>query len=207
MAQALDADFVDAKNTLHQAEAFVYLLEVQRRVTGTTLRYAFHDADIVYDGNTYTAIAGEVSDISHESGSLEECKVTVSNVDRVAQRLFEDEELQGQQVTLRLVHTGSLDNTSHHDTLEYEVLEAVASEQSLTVSLGAPHLAQHVFPLERFLPDRCPFTFKGSACGYTGAETTCDKAYGTSTGCLGRSNQARYGGFPHTLHGNDPLLG
>ena len=207
MAQALNASMVLAKNDLHQAEAFVWLIEVQLRVTGTTRRYAFHDENVVYDGATYTAIAGEVSDISQEAGSLEQIRVTLSNVTRAVQLLFENEELQDQQVTLRRVHTGSLSNTSHHETLEYVIVEAVAQDGAVSVTLGVPYLTQMVFPRERFLPDRCPFNFKGTACGYTGVETTCDKAYGTSTGCLGRSNQAAYGGVPHTLHGNDPLLG
>lgn len=207
MAQSLNADLVAAKNTLHQDEAFVWLIEVQLRVTGTTNRYALHDDDITYDGNVYTAIAGQLADISSEAGTLEQVRLTLSNITRAVQLLFEDEELQDQQVTLRMVHTGSLSNTSHHETLEYVVVEAVAQDTVVVVTLGVPYLTQMIFPRERFLPDRCPFVFRGTACGYTGAETTCDKSYGNSAGCLGRSNQARYGGFPHSLHGNDPLLG
>jgi len=35
-------------------------------------------------------------------------------------------------------------------------------------------------------------TFKGAQCGYTGAETTCDRTYAA---CTARSNTARFGGF------------
>lgn len=43
---------------------------------------------------------------------------------------------------------------------------------------------------------KCPWVFKGTECGYNGVLTDCNKIYGSNDGCLGRSNQHRFGGFP-----------
>jgi hypothetical protein len=46
---------------------------------------------------------------------------------------------------------------------------------------------------------KCPWVFKGTECGYSGVETTCNKLYNDADGCSGRSNQHRFGGFPLRL--------
>lgn len=48
----------------------------------------------------------------------------------------------------------------------------------------------------RRVGSKCPWTFKGTECGYSGVETTCNKLYDDTGGCSGRSNQHRFGGFP-----------
>lgn len=48
----------------------------------------------------------------------------------------------------------------------------------------------------RRVGSKCPWTFKGTECGYVGVETVCNKLYSDTGGCSGRSNQHRFGGFP-----------
>jgi hypothetical protein len=48
----------------------------------------------------------------------------------------------------------------------------------------------------RTVGHKCPWEFKGAECGYSGAETVCNKLYTDAGGCSGRSNQHRFGGFP-----------
>lgn len=42
----------------------------------------------------------------------------------------------------------------------------------------------------------CTFRFKGSECGYTGADTTCDH---TEADCVSKSNRQRFGGYSYAL--------
>lgn len=214
MAESISNDLTLAKNALHRAEALVWLLEVTlKQTTTTTLRYCFYDRDLDYDADdgdgeqTYVAIAGSIQDISQDEGTLTEVSISLSNVDRVPQGLLERDELLGQRLTVRLVDTGSLTIAGHDQPLQFIIIDATASPQNITFKVGSLHLMQHIFPKDRFLPDRCRHVFKDSRCGYVGAETTCDKAYATTGGCAGRDNQERYGGFPHMLRHNDPLLG
>jgi hypothetical protein len=48
----------------------------------------------------------------------------------------------------------------------------------------------------RRVGSKCPWVFKGTECGYSGGQTTCNKLYNDAGGCSGRSNQHRFGGFP-----------
>lgn len=65
--------------------------------------------------------------------------------------------------------------------------------QTITLTLGpsaSPALSRLPF---REYQTICTYrTFKGAQCGYSGAETTCDRTYAA---CTARSNTTRFGGF------------
>lgn len=60
------------------------------------------------------------------------------------------------------------------------------------VSDIAPNVA---FISARPIQTHCPLIFKGTACGYSGPLTTCNKLYDSEDGCAGRANQHRFGGI------------
>lgn len=169
--------------------------------------FAFHDADVTYGGITYRAIAGRVEDAKHEAGTLLEQTVTLAGVDRRLSVVLESGGILDAAVTLLQVSMGSLSDAAHHRSLRYLVKSATVGADTVSFRLGSPLLMDRLLPAHRFIRYRCRFAFKDAlTCGYSGIETTCDKSYDLATGCAGRDNQGRYGGFPTLLSGPNPWL-
>lgn len=78
----------------------------------------------------------------------------------------------------------------------YGEIDDVRIDQSnatvTVISDTAPNVS---FLTNRPLQKTCPLAFKGVACGYVGAETTCNKKRDDAGGCSGRNNVHRFGGF------------
>mgnify|MGYP001560328238 CR=1 FL=1 len=201
MALTLSSSLSQQIAAVHSADRLVWLIELVRTASVTNY-YALSTEDIVYNGRTYTKIAGEIADISQEEGTMTELRLALSNVSRSIQGFIEAGEVLNRKTTLRLVSTQFLQNTTHELTIALYVSDAMATEQAVALTLSFWDLAGQPFPKNRFSRDRCQFVFKDAAtCQYSGAVTTCDKSYASSSGCLGRDNQANYGAFIHILTG------
>lgn len=206
MAETIGVDLTSAKNEPARDHSLVWLAKVKTESEGT-LRYALgYNNDISYFGQSFTAVAGSIEEIIQEDGTLTEVQIALSNLDREAARLLHNEELQGKRLKLWLVDTKALGTPRHHHEVLFRIMRGTVTNEAAVFVVGSYHLMQHIFPKNRFLPDRCRHTFKDDMCQYVGVISTCDKSYATSTGCLGRDNQDHFGGFPHMLRENDPLL-
>lgn len=213
MAVTTSATLIAATGRLASSEGLIWLLEIPQAVLGSTWRLAFWNENVVYDPNdllgsrTYEAVAGSIEEYTEEDGSLARWAVTLSNVTRLAQAKLEEQYLQRQRVRLLAVDAANLTVAGHHREFQFFLMEATADPERVTLMVGPGHLMHVLFPKNRFLRDKCEHVFKGPRCGYVGGETTCDKTYAGTGGCLGRANQARYGAYPHMLRQHDPLLG
>lgn len=194
-------------------DGYLWLLEVnQGGPTGGVWRLAFWTDDVSYDKNdgfgaqTYFAIAGEVGELSQEEGTLNELTVTVSNVTGLALGKAEAGLLVDQRVRLLILDAGD-QTAGQHQELIYKLMSTDSDATKTTFQLGRRQLLHRDFPRERVLPDRCNHRYKDKRCAAVSVETTCDKSYANATGCAGRNNQSRYGGFPHLLRRSSILLG
>jgi hypothetical protein len=200
---------------MHAGDPLVWLMHAQ--VDGTAandLYLANYPRDLSYDLNdggglrTWTRTRWELRDIGEEKGVLADVQVTVSNVDRAAQRRLERQEVLDRRVRLFRVRLSTLGTAGHHEEFTYEAKGASCDEQGVTFQLGTFPYLEFPFPGDRFLHDACRFIYKGAdgRCAATFAGSTCDKSFAGTGGCAGRTNQHRFGGFPHLLRGYHPFL-
>jgi lambda family phage minor tail protein L len=196
------------KNKLSSTGTWVVLLTV-KTPGGTIIRVCPNTEDVIWpvtDGETYIAFPFEIDEIGDTSkGEVPQITIKVSNVGRVMQQHMEAEEgLVNSEVTIRIVHsihvtTTSLgvgiNNTSPEVILQYNIINAHCDSVWASFVLGAGNPSRIRFPRNRVMSGFCRYSiFKGSRCGYTGSEETCDRSLSTCKDIMG--NSARFGGAP-----------
>lgn len=213
--KVFSAALVAGKNVLHSADPLVFLAHVELDATPVNDLYlANYTRDLSYDLNdgggvrTWTRSRWALADISEEKGTLSDVQLTLSNVDRTPQRHLENRKILDRRVRLFRVRLSTLATAGHHEELSYTVKGGTADEHGITFQLGVFPFLVFPFPGDRFLPDACRFIYKGvdGRCAATVANGDCDKSFAGTGGCAGRSNQHRYGAFPHLLRGYHPFL-
>ncbi len=217
MAETLSAALLAAKNRHASDSPMVWLAEldatglasvqadaddiIEQWVGAGVIRLCFHTEDVTYNGHRYRAIGGSVEGGGIEPGTLLEQTIQIANVDRRLLFMLHEGAVLDKPITMKRVVLDSLATTTHHQTFRYLLKGAVATDAGVVFQLGALVLKNQLLPKFRFLRYRCWFTFKDDFCRYSGVLTTCDKTYDGADGCLGRSNQARYGGHPTLMSG------
>jgi len=187
--------YEELKNSL-EGEAPIMLYEITDIPNTTvTLYLTNYMEDVVFDGHTYTRFPISVPNIkSNSSGEVDSISVEISNVDREMQAYAEAYDgFRAAKVTFIFVFPELLDEPSHaiRDTYYVQSSESSADRITFNLSTKLDVLKKTIGRLT--LRDRCPWSFKGENCGYTGSETFCDK---TLKRCKELGNEENFGGFP-----------
>ena len=168
---------------------------------GTTLhRLAIHDADVPWNDETWTATEGSFS-CSLRAQAAPEGTLNVDNTDKAwNDRLAGDTDYHNAKVIVRVVDLGALGSADNVITDYWWIKQWSPDEQwvSFKLSLQVGLLAKRL--PGRTYGDYCPWVFKGSLCGYTGASPRCSKRLEGKYGCrenFGASADKRFGGFPN----------
>ena len=192
----IPAALIAEKNKLANDTPFLVLCEIQ--FVGTTIRLVKNEANISWQGQTWAAFPFNIDDMG-EAGKNEvpQLQLSVSNVSRAIQSYIEayDGGVDA-TVIIRVVHADNLVGTETATTLirlDYTVTSCTANPKAVVFSLGASSPWQRRIPQGRARKNFCRFKFKSTECGYSGAETVCDKSI---TRCRVLANSSRFGGFP-----------
>jgi lambda family phage minor tail protein L len=189
-----------------------WLVEIQ--FDAATVYYALHDADVVLSGQTYSANSGRVTQIEQNvDARAPRVVLIIQNLDdtmgtnlgaavdvTVADGKTKPRRMQqrGIDVVLRLV---LLDDLAEGAVLEetFEVDAYTWSSQYARLELAAsPLLSGIQVPGRRAQTWFCPWTYKGTECGYTGTLKSCDFTYDGPNGCtkhFAKDEAKRFGGF------------
>lgn len=172
------------------------------------LRLARNTDDVAWNGHTYVAFSFEIDSITEESsGQLPNVVVRVSNVSRAVEGQLEQYAGGiGAKVVLTVVSAADMAGDPVQQ-YTWTILEASATEEWATFTLGAPSPLRKPFPAGIYVKGHCMHIFNnptrqaacdpaGAQCGYTGGLTTCDLTLDGPNGCRFHGNQARFGGFP-----------
>lgn len=182
------------KNKLVSTAPWLVLLDVTLPDT-SHIRLARNTDDVVFGGNTYSAFAFEIGELSNAGDSrITGISVRVANPSRALQPYIEQYDgLIGCAVTLSVVHAGNL-AADHSDLqLAYNVVAAAPDADWIDFTLGAVNPLRRRFPLLMAAPRSCQWIFKGAECAYAGAATACNR---TLDDCSTLVNTARFGGRP-----------
>jgi len=190
-----DSDFKTEKNAAENKPIYLYTIEDYDGASND-LTFAEYDSDVTYDGITYYKFPIKHEPISENSeGQVDALRVSVANVNRAIQAYLEAYDLRGKKVTIRIVWANKLDDADAHvdfilyiDT--YSATETVV-EFTLTSKMD---LMDVTLPFGKYNRNYCRWKFKGTECGYSGSEASCDKRKATCETLM--DNIARFGAFP-----------
>ncbi|MHB8132105.1 MAG: baseplate hub domain-containing protein [Mobilitalea sp.] len=190
----LDSTFKSEKNK--PSNQPIYLYSIEDYNGSVDLNLAEWDTDITYDGITYTKFPIKHDEIGENSqGEIDNFRVTVANINRTIQAYLESYDLRGKKVTITLVWANQLNDTDANIKFIFYIDNYTATQDTVEFTLSSKYdIIDLTLPNGIYNRNYCRWKFKSTECGYTGAETTCDKRKATCKNTM--SNIARFGGFP-----------
>jgi len=188
----LSTNYINKKNLINTSSAWLTLLKVQIGPSA----YAYftnNNTDVTYDSQVYTAypfVLGTKTESSQ--GKIIQYDLSISNVGRLLiPYLKAYNGLKGYTITIYIVNSDLLSEIAAI-TETYDVLSCNYNSKNVNFQLGKANLLNLSFPKKRYKKNFCDWEFKGTACKYVGAETTCNK---TLAECQVRTNTGNFGGF------------
>ena len=171
----------------------VFLCELQAT---TVLRYAFYAQDIIFSGETFTATDGEFGTWQQNAeGKAPQMKVSLQNLDNTLRDWLDGADRRGLTVVCRVVMADNLSDGDATVETSYELdsykYDADVVEMDL---LASPMIASKPVPGRKVQGWYCPWSYKGTECGYNGDLKTCAFTYEDCRAHFG-DDPKRFGGF------------
>jgi len=193
--RSINSTFKTEKNKAANRPVRLYTVE---NIDGasTNLNFAEWDVDVTFAGVTYTRFPVTLDSISENNkGAVDSVQITLCNISRLIQAYLEQYDFRGKKVTIRTVWADQLADASAYIDDIYYIDSYAANQDSVTINLTSKFdVLQVELPLRRYSRNYCHWIFKGTECGYAGANSTCTK---TKQDCkVNKNNYVRFGGFP-----------
>lgn len=155
--------------------------------------------NITFNGNEFIAFPFKFGEITSGKGEVPQFNLQVDNTSRAVNRLMMEYDIylkqngiEGNKVIATIYVINTIDLTEEILAEKFELTSWDSTTQWATFKMGASNPFMQEYPRRKMYANFCGFKFKGSQCGYTGAETVCDK---TLTRCRELNNSVRFGGF------------
>lgn len=200
---ALSLTAIQEKNKLGTDSVFAVLLDITIPGLADHVRITSNGEDITWNGFTWLTFPFDIGELNEEGkGELPQWEIKLDNRQRVIERYLQDYDqylkingIEGNEIKCEchVVNTKDLLNPEPVKTVYFELSQPSTTPELATFTLAADSPFNIVTPKRRFIKTFCYWKFKGIECGYSGAETTCDK---TLTRCKQLNNSPRFGGFP-----------
>lgn len=204
MAKTIPTEFKETKNLQENRPIHLFTI-YDYDGSNTDLYFAENNADVVFDGTTYTAFPISFDVVSeNKSGNIDRVQIILANISRVIGGYLETYDFRKKKISIKLVWADQLDDTDNYIEDIFYIDGYTADEKNVTFSLSSKFDVLDVsLPFRKYSRNYCCWVFKGSECGYTGSETTCNK---TKAQCKSYNNYSRFGGFPSVTQ-NRVVLG
>jgi lambda family phage minor tail protein L len=193
--EPISSAFKQEKNKAYNSPIYLYTL-YDYDGNGNNFYFAEYDADVVYNGITYLKFPIKHDSTSENStGRIDQVMLTVGNASRFLQYYLEAYDLRGKKVDIMIVFANHLNDTDANLVFTYFIDNYTANEESGQFILSSKFDVLDVsLPLCVYNRNYCRWVFKSTQCGYSGAQTACDKRRYTCKQVM--NNVSRYGGFP-----------
>jgi lambda family phage minor tail protein L len=187
-------EFITRKNAEVNKPIFLYVI-YNWDGASNNLYYTNHKTNITYNGQVYTKFPGTHEAIGENTtGEIDTVRFTLGNATRVIGYYLENYEWRGKKVSIIQVFADKLDDASANITDTYYIDSYSTTKEGATFILTSKFdILNVVLPARRYSRNYCGWKFKSTECGYSGAETECNK---TLARCRILSNSERFGGFP-----------
>jgi lambda family phage minor tail protein L len=155
---------------------------------GSDKCFAAYNHDVVFDGVTYTAFPITHDQITENTkGEIDSVKVQCSNVSRLIEYYLQNYDLRGKKVSIKLVDADLLDNPDAYIEHVNFIDSYTSNVKDVVFTLMSKFdILNLMLPSILWMRDWCQWEFaspavralgRGDECGYTGAETTCNRSW------------------------------
>lgn len=170
--------------------AMFWFLELQFDIS---LKYTNCDIDLYYSGNKFETMPFSLAPIKYSAkSSVDKVTIDIQNVDLQMSAVFLNENIMNKWGILRI---GFFDSNGIIIDQIFEIFRGLVSTWRLSEPKASITLVnEFIFWNKKTLrkhQSACRWPFKGTECGYSGAETWCDQGYAR---CTVLSNTDNFGG-------------
>lgn len=177
--------------------AIIWLMAIPEH----SIYVAASQSDIAWNGHSWLKFPFELGIIGLDSdGKLPEIVARAYDIDGQLEYWVDQYDgFSGDTAEIYAVHTNCLDSSDAIWSVEFNIRGARYSSDLdvIELSLSIDNPISLRFPAQLTHAELCqyhePDGFKGTRCGYSGAETTCDRKFST---CISYGNQKRFGAQP-----------
>ncbi len=192
----ISSDAIIEKNKVTSDGTWILLLEINYE-SEDSIRVCLNNETITWNSYTWLPAIFTLSGIIEtKDGEIPSIPLCIYDLGRNIIPLLEKYDGGiGAEVIIRVVHSKYLSNTTPELEEVTEIISASVDDSTkIEFKLGSENLVDRACPQGRYLKNQCRFIFKGAdgRCGYTGAETECNRTFSR---CKELSNTTRYGGF------------
>lgn len=183
---------------IREANALCHLVDLYFE---STVRLTDFDVDLYWNGNTYQAkglsFGGAEFSITPQ---IDKVTLEVDNVSLDFTAFVLNQEVRGKKCEIRLaaLDQAAVDRVPKTRILAVSLIfsglidSCSIDQQRARFEIFSPFVLWKRRVPRRIHQASCPWSFKSSQCGYTGAEDWCDKTYER---CQQLNNTANFGGF------------
>ncbi len=191
--KALPTTIVREKNKLYTPDPWIVLLHITLSA-GVHLYFCSNNEDVTFNGQVYTAFPFFLDAAKQTSkGEIPTISLKVCNVTQLIHSYLEQlDGAVGAEVQIQVVNCGHLSEDFTELDMTFSVLSTEADAEWITFNLGAASPLRRRYPAYRFIALHCNWDFKSFECGYSGAETQCNRTFKR---CDALNNTARFGGY------------
>ncbi len=166
--RTIHADLIAEKNKLDSSGAWLRLLDVMVN-TALSVKLAHSPVPVVFAGETFAAFGFQVQEATVDSkGGLADLEITVSNVTREMSAFVEANDLRGNSIRYRAVHSDHLSSADMAAFDEsYEIDSYEVTQETCSFHLSHQQLLQFTFPARRAVRNHCQHRYKkATECGF-----------------------------------------
>jgi len=191
--RTIDSSIITAIQT-GQIKPFI-CIEITLTGAGHTYRYTTCDAPIYISGNKYSPRDMEPSNISYSIGQIvDQATISIDNNDDALTSDFVGNDVQGEAIQISVVFLDSTNQIINAPVTLFvgELDEWNLSEGVLEINITNQFSQWNKITFSQYQSSCRWKVFKGTECGYSGGDTTCNRSYAD---CSSKSNTANFGGF------------
>lgn len=192
----ISTEAIAEKNKLGSSSPWLLLLAIAYPGE-EVIRVVWNTESIIWNGHTWHPAAFELGELEESSeGEIPTVDLRVNDIERrITPHLDDYDGGVGAEATIYVVHADHLDHTEAEIEEDFELLDVgIDYLNTIKIRLGSENLTNRRSPPHRYLKGHCRYQeFKGTLCGYSGAETECDRTFER---CRELGNSTRFGGFP-----------
>ncbi len=189
----------ETRNRSGQQPIFLYTI-YDYDGAGTNKYFAAYDSNVTFDGIEYIRFPITHDEISENtSGEIDSVKVQLSNISRLIEYYLQNYDLRGKKISIKMVYANLLDDPDAYVEFSNYIDSYTSNVKNVVFNIMSKFDILNVqVPGRIFIKSHCQWLFKSTECGYTGAETSCNK---TRSRCRELANQLRFGAFPSSPGG------